>query len=223
MAAAGRASRHRESSGSARCAPAHRPDWYRTPADRDLLPHAQERMRGGTIALSVIRELLQQSRFDDAVNLEQTALNYLKLYNHHIAQGAIDGKTPFLALNRWRLPSPRYRPEGHAHRPQWHPPANRAGGPASPAGPCLSAGPVPQPAPACQLSIKPGKRSVRSWRTAHRSSIAHGSRGNPMEMAVEVDQTVVVPLGQADLSDLNDHHGMAADFLGLHDAAVQIG
>jgi hypothetical protein len=45
-----------------------------------------------------INELLQQTRFDTAADLEQTLLNYLKLYNHHIPQRAIDGKTPILAL-----------------------------------------------------------------------------------------------------------------------------
>jgi Integrase core domain len=47
-----------------------------------------------------INELLQQTRFDSAVDLEQTLLNYLKLYNHYIPQRAIDGKTPILARQR---------------------------------------------------------------------------------------------------------------------------
>jgi len=45
-----------------------------------------------------INELLQQTRFDSRADLETTLLNYLKLYNHHIPQRAIDSKTPILAL-----------------------------------------------------------------------------------------------------------------------------
>lgn len=53
-----------------------------------------------------INELLQQTRFDSAADLEQTLLNYLKLYNHHIPQRAIDGKTPILALKDWQRQKP---------------------------------------------------------------------------------------------------------------------
>jgi hypothetical protein len=35
-----------------------------------------------------ISELLQQTRFDSAADLEKTLLNYLKLYNHHVPQRA---------------------------------------------------------------------------------------------------------------------------------------
>jgi len=54
-----------------------------------------------------INELLQQTRFDSRADLEATLLNYLKLYNHHIPQRAIDNKTPILALKEWQ----RKRPE----------------------------------------------------------------------------------------------------------------
>jgi len=33
-------------------------------------------------------------------------LNYLKLYNHHIPQRAIDSKTPILALKEWQTKRP---------------------------------------------------------------------------------------------------------------------
>lgn len=49
-----------------------------------------------------INELLQQTRFDSRVDLETTLLNYLKLYNHHVPQRAIDSKTPILALKEWQ-------------------------------------------------------------------------------------------------------------------------
>ncbi|WP_462194225.1 integrase core domain-containing protein, partial [Acinetobacter baumannii] len=48
-----------------------------------------------------INELLQQTRFDSRADLEATLMNYLKLYNHHIPQRAIDSKTPILALKEW--------------------------------------------------------------------------------------------------------------------------
>jgi hypothetical protein len=49
-----------------------------------------------------INELLQQTRFDSEADLETTLLNYLKLYNHHIPQRALDAKTPILALKEWQ-------------------------------------------------------------------------------------------------------------------------
>jgi hypothetical protein len=52
-----------------------------------------------------IAELLQQTRFDSRVDLE-TLLNYLKLYNHHIPQRAIDGKTQIQALKDWQQRQP---------------------------------------------------------------------------------------------------------------------
>jgi len=33
-------------------------------------------------------------------------MNYLKLYNHHIPQRAIDSKTPILALEEWQKKRP---------------------------------------------------------------------------------------------------------------------
>ena len=53
-----------------------------------------------------IAELLQQTRFDSAADLETTLLNYLKLYNHHIPQRAIGSKTPVQALKEWQRQKP---------------------------------------------------------------------------------------------------------------------
>ena len=53
-----------------------------------------------------INELLQQTRFDIRADLQDTLLNYLKLYNHHIAQRAIGSKTPLLALKEWQQKRP---------------------------------------------------------------------------------------------------------------------
>jgi hypothetical protein len=50
--------------------------------------------------------LLQQTRFDSRADLEATLLNYLKLYNHHIPQRAIDSKTPILAPKEWQKKRP---------------------------------------------------------------------------------------------------------------------
>jgi len=47
-----------------------------------------------------INELLQQTRFDSHANLQATLMSYLKLYNHHIPQRALDAKTPTLALKK---------------------------------------------------------------------------------------------------------------------------
>jgi hypothetical protein len=46
--------------------------------------------------------LLQQTHFDSRADLETTLLNYLKLYNHHIPQRAIETKTPIQALKEWQ-------------------------------------------------------------------------------------------------------------------------
>ena len=53
-----------------------------------------------------IAELLQQTHFDSRADLETTLLNYLKLYNHHIPQRAIDGKTPIQVLKDWQQRRP---------------------------------------------------------------------------------------------------------------------
>jgi hypothetical protein len=44
-----------------------------------------------------INALLQQTRFDSKADLEATLMNYLKRYNHHIPQRAVDNQTPILA------------------------------------------------------------------------------------------------------------------------------
>jgi len=53
-----------------------------------------------------INELLRQTRFESRADLKVTLLNYLKLYNYHIPQRAIGGKTPFLALKEWQQNQP---------------------------------------------------------------------------------------------------------------------
>lgn len=53
-----------------------------------------------------ISELIRQTHFANAVELETTLYSYLKLYNHHIPQQAIDGKTPIQTLKKWQQEKP---------------------------------------------------------------------------------------------------------------------
>ena len=53
-----------------------------------------------------INELLQQTRFDRRADLQTTLMNYLKLYNHHMPQRALDPKKPLLALKKWQQKRP---------------------------------------------------------------------------------------------------------------------
>jgi uncharacterized membrane-anchored protein YhcB (DUF1043 family) len=45
-----------------------------------------------------ISELIRQTHFASAAELEAMLQNYWKLYNHHIPQRAIDGNTSIQAL-----------------------------------------------------------------------------------------------------------------------------
>lgn len=53
-----------------------------------------------------INELLQQPGFDSRADLQATLMNYLKLYNHHVPQRALDAKTSILALKEWQQKRP---------------------------------------------------------------------------------------------------------------------
>lgn len=78
------------------------------PAEHRLVPPRHPRTNGMVERFNGrINELLQQTRFDSRADLETTLLNYLKLYNHHIPQRAIESKTPILALKE----SQKKRPE----------------------------------------------------------------------------------------------------------------
>ena len=48
-----------------------------------------------------ISELLQQTRFASAAELESTLLNYVLIYNHHIPQRALNHQTPIETLQNW--------------------------------------------------------------------------------------------------------------------------
>jgi len=49
-----------------------------------------------------ISELVKQTYFANAAELETTLQYYLKLYHHHIPQRAIGSKTPIESLKHWQ-------------------------------------------------------------------------------------------------------------------------
>lgn len=53
-----------------------------------------------------ISDLVKQTRFVSAVELETTLTLYLKIYNHHIPQRALEHQTPISALQKWRAEKP---------------------------------------------------------------------------------------------------------------------
>jgi transposase InsO family protein len=53
-----------------------------------------------------ISELLKQTRFGSAEELEKTLLSYLVIYNHHIPQRAINHQTPLQAVQKWQKDKP---------------------------------------------------------------------------------------------------------------------
>jgi transposase InsO family protein len=48
-----------------------------------------------------ISEIVNQTRFGSADELESTLRNYLKIYNHNISQRALKHQTPIQALQKW--------------------------------------------------------------------------------------------------------------------------
>ena len=53
-----------------------------------------------------ISEVVHQTRFDSAAELESTLMNYQNTYNHHIPQRALNHLSPIEALQNWRDKSP---------------------------------------------------------------------------------------------------------------------
>lgn len=53
-----------------------------------------------------ISEIVGQTRFGSAAELESTLRNYLKIYNNSIPQRALDHQTPIQALKKWRDEKP---------------------------------------------------------------------------------------------------------------------
>jgi transposase InsO family protein len=53
-----------------------------------------------------ISDLVKQTHFASAAELETTLKRYLKIYNHHIPQRALNHKTPIQALKKWKTEKP---------------------------------------------------------------------------------------------------------------------
>lgn len=70
-----------------------------------------------------ISEVLHQTRFASATQLEDTLMNYAKTYNHHIPQRALGGIPPVQALKNWQAKKPDlfkkrvYKQAGLENRP----------------------------------------------------------------------------------------------------------
>ena len=53
-----------------------------------------------------IAEIVQQTRFGSAAELESTLRSYLGIYNHSIPQRALKHLTPIQALKKWQEKKP---------------------------------------------------------------------------------------------------------------------
>lgn len=53
-----------------------------------------------------ISEIVNQTRFASAAELESTLRNYVKIYNHNIPQRALKHQTPIQALKKWQQEKP---------------------------------------------------------------------------------------------------------------------
>ena len=50
-----------------------------------------------------ISDLVKQTRFTSAADLDATLTQYLTTYNHHIPQRALNHQSPIQALKRWQI------------------------------------------------------------------------------------------------------------------------
>ena len=53
-----------------------------------------------------ISDLVKQTRFASAADLDATLTQYLTTYNHHIPQRALNHQSPIQALKRWQIDNP---------------------------------------------------------------------------------------------------------------------
>jgi len=53
-----------------------------------------------------ISEVVQQTQFKSAAELEATLTAYCKTYNHHIPQRSLDHRSPVEALQAWQVSKP---------------------------------------------------------------------------------------------------------------------
>lgn len=64
-----------------------------------------------------IGEVVDQTRFKSAAELEATLLQYVRTYNHHIPQRALDHLTPTQAVKKWRASRPELFVKGVNDQP----------------------------------------------------------------------------------------------------------
>ncbi len=63
-----------------------------------------------------IEDVLQSHRFRSGENLEQTLLRYVRLYNGHLPQSVLKGRTPIDALKDWHREKPElFRKQPYNH------------------------------------------------------------------------------------------------------------
>ena len=75
--------------------------------DHRLIPPRQPQTNGMVERFNGrISEIVNQTLFGSAAELEATLLNYLKIYNHNIPQRALDHQTPIQALKEWQAKKP---------------------------------------------------------------------------------------------------------------------
>jgi transposase InsO family protein len=71
-----------------------------------------------------ISDIVNQTRFGSAAELESTLRNYVKIYDHTIPQRALKQKTPIQALKEWNEKRPelfRKRVYNHPGLDTWAP------------------------------------------------------------------------------------------------------
>ena len=68
-----------------------------------------------------IADVLRSHRFQSGLDLEQTLLRYVVLYNHQLPQSALKSRTPIQAMKDWYA----LHPDLFVKRPYDHPGCDR--------------------------------------------------------------------------------------------------
>ena len=71
-----------------------------------------------------ISDVLKTNRFDSALDLEQTLMRYVHLYNTQLPQSALGSKTPMQAMKNWHKSHPHLfvkSPRNHTGRDRYGP------------------------------------------------------------------------------------------------------
>ena len=72
---------------------------------------ATERFKGR------ISDVLKTNRFDSALDLEQTLMRYVHLYNTHLPQSDLRSRTPMQAMKDWPKSHPHFFVKTPRNRP----------------------------------------------------------------------------------------------------------